>query len=202
MTQASLSALAVSGGFQDPVLGSQDAFRAVMDAFAAPGTIARLAASVEAPAPLAPAAAVFLLTLADADASIFLEGAEAGAAAAWLGFHTGASLVAAPGEAAFALLTLGSDPAGWGRFGIGTDAYPDRAATLILPVECLEGGAPLVLTGPGIETVRTIAPQGLPAGFLAARAGNRALFPRGHDLVLVAGDGLIALPRSTRIAEA
>jgi alpha-D-ribose 1-methylphosphonate 5-triphosphate synthase subunit PhnH len=202
MTQVSLSALAVSGGFRDPVLDSQSAFRAVMDAFAAPGTIARLAAPVEAPAPLSPAAAVLLLTLADADAPIILDETQGGAAAAWLGFHTGAAILAAPGEAAFALLGPGSDPAGWSRFAIGTDAYPDRAATLILPVESLEGGPPLALAGPGIETMRLIAPRGLPAGFLAARAANRALFPRGHDLVLVAGDGLIALPRTTRIAEA
>lgn len=203
MTRTHFAADAVAGGFSDPVLDAQSAFRRIMNAFAEPGTTARLDMLVQAPAALPPAAAILLLTLADADAPIFLEGAPALAdAAAWLAFHTGARVDAEPGEASFALLTEGSDPAGWDALPIGTDAYPDRAATLILPVEALEGGAPLTLTGPGIETVRTIAPVGLPAGFLEARVRNAALFPRGHDLVLVAGDALIALPRTTKLREA
>ncbi len=203
MRNAPLSAALVSGGFADPVYQSQDAFRQIMDAFAAPGTIASLPHPVEAPAPLPPAAAVLLLTLADADAPIFLDASMAsGAAAGWLGFHTGADITPVPRDAAFALLAEGSDPAGWARFALGTDSYPDRAATLILPVESLEGGAPLSLAGPGIETTRLLAPRGLPAGFLAARAANAALFPRGHDLVLVCGSRLVALPRTTLIREA
>ena len=185
MTQVPFAAAAVSGGFPDP------------------GTVARLDMPVDAPAAIPAAAAILLLTLADADAPIRLEGADAlPEASAWLAFHTGARTDAAPGEASFALLTENSDPAGWQVLPIGTDAYPDRAATLILPVDALEGGAPLTLTGPGIETTRTIAPVGLPAGFLEARARNAALFPRGHDLVLVAGDALIALPRTTKLREA
>ncbi len=203
MTQVHFAAAAVAGGFSDPVLDAQSAFRRIMNAFAEPGTLARLDMSVQAPAALPPAAAILLLTLADADAPIFLEGAAALAeASAWLAFHTGARVDAARGEASFALLTENSDPGGWDALPIGTDSYPDRAATLILPVQALEGGAPLTLTGPGIETVRTIAPLGLPAGFLEARARNAALFPRGHDLVLVAGDALIALPRTTKLREA
>ena len=72
---------------------------------------------------------------------------------------------------------------------------------MLLPVRSLAGGGPLVLTGPGIETSRPIAPAGLPAGFVAAREANRARFPLGHDLVLVCGTALIALPRTTAIRE-
>lgn len=195
-----LSTQTVSGGFFDPVLGAQDAFRRIMTAFAEPGTIATLPHPVEAPAPLVPAAAVLLLTLADADAPVFLDPALAGGAVpGWLGFHTGAEITQEPEGASFAVLGEGSDPAGWARFSLGTDSYPDRAATLILPVASLEGGAPLTLTGPGIETTRQLGPRGLPEGFLAARAANAALFPRGHDLVLVCGEELVALPRTTRI---
>jgi alpha-D-ribose 1-methylphosphonate 5-triphosphate synthase subunit PhnH len=40
----------------------------------------------------------------------------------------------------------------------------------------------------------------LPDGFVAARADNRALFPRGVDVLMVAGSDLVALPRSTVVA--
>ena len=99
------------------------------------------------------------------------------------------------------MLTESHDPAAWTRFALGTPDYPDRSATLLLPVLSLTNGAPLALTGPGIETDRTIAPAGLPAGFLPVMAQNHAGFPLGFDLVLVAGEDALALPRTTRIRE-
>lgn len=199
---AALSTTAVSGGFADPVLGSQAAFRRIMGAFAEPGTTIDLDAFVSAPSPLTPAIATFLATLADADAPVFLETDDAAEAAAWIAFQTGAAVLDDPADAAFAVLSPMSDPKRWQRFSLGTDVYPDRSATLILPVEALEGGASLSLSGPGIETTRRIAPLGLPAGFIAERAANRALFPRGHDLVLAAGAHCLMLPRTTRVEEA
>jgi alpha-D-ribose 1-methylphosphonate 5-triphosphate synthase subunit PhnH len=43
--------------------------------------------------------------------------------------------------------------------------------------------------------------DGLPHDFAARWAANRALFPRGVDLVLCADDTLVALPRTTQISE-
>lgn len=197
-----LSPSIVSGGFADPTLGSQAAFRRIMDAFANPGTIADLGGFVSAPAPLKPAAAALIATLADADAPVFLDGLGLDDAARWISFQTGAAVVADPADAAFALLSPGSASDGWSRFALGTDAYPDRSTTLILPVDAFEGGLGLRLTGPGIETSLRVAPRGLPEDFLSARAANAALFPRGHDLVLVCGERCLALPRTTRIVEA
>lgn len=195
-----LSTIAVTGGFRNPVMDAQRVFRAVMDAFAAPGTIGNLGALVEAPSRIQPAAAALLAALSDDDAPVFLEAADP-QLAAWLAFQTGAAVTGEPDDAAFAVLAPGSDPAGWSRFPLGTHRDPDRGTTLVLPVDGLKGGAPLRLRGPGIERERIVAPLGLPAGFRAARAANHALFPRGHDLVLVCGTELMALPRTTRIEE-
>lgn len=198
---ATFSTASVSGGFRNPVFDAQAAFRRIMRAFAEPGTTVDLGGLVEPPAALSPAAAALVAALADADAPVLLDAPDTGEAAAWIAFQTGAAIAAEPARAVFVVLASGSDPESWSRFPVGTDAYPDRSATLLLPVEVLEGGAPLSLTGPGIETTRTVAPLGLPDDFLAARAANAALYPRGHDLVLVAGERLIALPRTTRIQE-
>ena len=189
----------VRGGLTDPVFGSQAVFRATMDAFAAPGTIVDFGRAVDAPPPLVPAAAALMATLADGDTPIWLAD-PTGPAARWLRFQTGAPLTEDPARATFALLAEGDG--GFERFAIGTPDDPDRSATLLLPVRALTGGAPLRLTGPGIETERLIAPAGPPAGLLGVMAANRALFPRGFDLVLVHGTAALALPRTTRVREA
>jgi alpha-D-ribose 1-methylphosphonate 5-triphosphate synthase subunit PhnH len=87
-------------------------------------------------------------------------------------------------------------------FDQGTDLYPDRSTTLALAIQSISGGPNLTLTGPGIDGSITIAPQGLPADFLAQWTENGAQFPRGIDLLLVADGQLIGLPRTTRIKEA
>jgi alpha-D-ribose 1-methylphosphonate 5-triphosphate synthase subunit PhnH len=197
----STSNTAYEGGLADPVFGSQSIFRHVMDAFAHPGRIVDLGGLATAPAPLASASASFLAALADFDTPVWFEG-EAEQAAAWLAFNTGAPVAAQASDAAFAVLAPRSPLDGWSRFPIGTSSYPDRSATLLLPVESLAGGSSLQLSGPGIETSETIAPTGLPHGFVAGMAANRALFPLGFDVLLICGTHAIALPRTTRITEA
>ena len=197
------AAAAVEGGFVDPVFDAQAIFRSLMQALAEPGTVADLGPRVTAPASLVPAAAAILATLADGDTPVWLPeptGADE-AAALWLRFQTGAPITTDPALAVFAVLPQGHDPAAWTRFALGTPAYPDRSATLLLPVPSLAGGDALVLTGPGIETDRTIAPVGLPAGFVPALDENHSRFPLGFDLVLVSGAAALALPRTTRIRE-
>jgi len=44
------------------------------------------------------------------------------------------------------------------------------------------------------------AAEPLPSDFVDRLQANRELFPRGIDLVLVAGEQVAALPRSTRVA--
>ncbi len=192
---------AVEGGFVDPVFDAQAIFRSLMNALGEPGTVAEFGSRVMAPASLVPAAATILAALADGDTPVWLPdptGADE-AAAQWLRFQTGAPIATDSATATFAVLPQGQDPASWTRFPLGTAAYPDRSATLLLAVRSLAGGAPLLLTGPGIETQRLIAPAGLPAGFLPAMAANQAGFPLGFDVVLVFGTRALALPRTTRI---
>jgi alpha-D-ribose 1-methylphosphonate 5-triphosphate synthase subunit PhnH len=86
-------------------------------------------------------------------------------------------------------------------FAQGSDAYPDRSATLIVQVESFTGAA-LALSGPGIDGSTTLAASPLPADFAAQLAANRALFPRGVDVILCASGEVAALPRSVRLKEA
>jgi alpha-D-ribose 1-methylphosphonate 5-triphosphate synthase subunit PhnH len=182
-------------GFAEPVLEAQRCFRAVLEAMARPGRVQVVPALPEAPAPLAPAAAAVLLTLADADTPIWLDAGEA--AAAWLRFHAGCPITAHPAEAAF--LLAGAKPPALRDLALGTEEEPHRSATLVLQVAELAEDAGWRLTGPGIEHEHRLLAEGLPASFMAEWAANHALFPRGVDVILCAGDRLAALPRTTRL---
>jgi alpha-D-ribose 1-methylphosphonate 5-triphosphate synthase subunit PhnH len=195
--------MTLTPGFTDAVFDAQRAFRAVMAALARPGTVEALASDLKPPAPLTPALAAVALTLTDHDTPVWLDARLAAApdVAAFLRFHAGAPIVAEPAAAAFALITdpLAMPPLG--AFAQGTDAYPDRSATLIIRVERFSGTA-LTLSGPGIKGSTAFAASPLPFDFVEQIAANRALFPRGVDLVLCAPQQVAALPRSVRLKEA
>ena len=192
----------LGGGLSDPVFQSQAAFRAIMDAMARPGSVQRLDdADLTPPALLTRGVALAALTLCDHDTPVWLDPALAGApgVAAWLTFHTGAPIVADPAKAAFALVGDAGALPDLAGFAQGTPDYPDRSTTLIVPLAALEGGTPFVLTGPGIDGARTFSPLGLPGDFADRWTLNRALFPRGIDLILCAPGQVGALPRSARL---
>jgi len=181
----------LGGGFADPPLAAARAFRAVLDALARPGRIARLEGAAP-PAPLSPAAGVLLLTLADATTPVHLAPSHATAdLTRWIGFHCGAPLVGAD-AAVFAVGPWdGLDPVG--RYAAGSAEYPDRSATLIVEVAALEP-ANARLTGPGIRGEAWLR---LPDP--AALAANHARYPLGFDLFLTCGDRIAGLPRSTKV---
>jgi len=187
----------LGAGFPDLVLDGQAAFRELLSAMSRPGEIRRLEAGIEAPAGLEPAAAILCLALCDGDTPVWLpEALRLGPAGAYLRFHCGAPLAAAPGEAAFAVLSGAPGEPGLLDFDPGLDRYPDRSATVILQVEALERGPRMRLEGPGIDGFRTVAPAGLPTEFWADWAQNHAGYPLGVDVVLASGRSVLALPRS------
>jgi len=192
--------LAIEGGFADPVLAGQRAFKAVMDALARPGTVQRLPGEANPPAPLPQGLAEIALTLCDHDSPVWLDAgidSQTGVRE-WLGFHTGAPIVAEPAQADFAFVTGKLPPLS--GFALGSDEYPDRSTTIVLSIPSLHGGPALVLRGPGIRSESRIEPVGLGGDFFGQWAENRELFPRGVDLLLVAPEGLVGLPRTVRIS--
>jgi alpha-D-ribose 1-methylphosphonate 5-triphosphate synthase subunit PhnH len=172
-----------------------------MDAMARPGEI-RTLDGIAAPAPLAPAAAALLQCLADYESPVWLDPTCAGvpAIAEWIRFYTGAPIVSEPRDAAFALVADPLALPAFTQFAQGSEEYPDRSTTVIVQVERFAGPA-LVLQGPGIKTIHAFAAEPLPADFSDRLRDNRELFPRGIDLVFVAGDAIAALPRSVRLVE-
>lgn len=187
-------------GFADPVREAQATFKAVMWAISRPGNRMPLATGLKPPAPLTPEMAACVLAVADYETPLWLDAKLAARAEVldFLRFHTGAPILAEPGEARLALI---SDPAALpplSDFAQGTPEYPDRSTTLILAVDDLTD-APFTLEGPGIKHTRRFGAAPLPADFAARWADNRLLFPLGVDLIFTTSGLVSALPRSTRI---
>lgn len=192
---------ALAAGFADPVREAQAVFRSVMMALARPATVRPMAAGLVPPAPLTPELAAVALALADHEAPLWLDAALAAEPAVvdFLRFHTGARIVTAPAEAAFALV---ADPAGMpelAAFGLGSDEYPDRSTTIVIAVGALAAGAGLAFEGPGIKGRAAVSFAPMPAAFAEHWRANRALFPRGVDVVLTAPGGVAGLPRSATL---
>lgn len=193
-----------ASGIGGAAFAAQSTFRKVMDAAARPGSMQTIASGGAAPAPLSPAAATIALTLFDHDTPVWMDAplAASQALASWLKFQTGCPIVGDPGQCAFALVGDVAAMPPFEAFALGTPDYPDRSTTLILQVATLSGGPELTLSGPGIRGTAGLRAGALPEDFVARHAANRALFPRGVDLLLVAGHDVAALPRTTLIAGA
>lgn len=179
-------------GFADPVADAQACFRIIMDAMARPGRV-RFVVGATAPAPLCDAAAAVLLTLLDHETPLWLD-PEAEAARQWITFHTGA-----PVGASFAMAMSLPD---LNEFPAGTDEMPETSATIVVQVASLTAGRAYSLEGPGLRTPAVVRIAGLPDDFASIWKRNHALFPRGIDLILCAGNTLTALPRSVSVKEA
>ena len=195
---------ALEGGFADPVLNAQSAFRTIMDAMARPAKALAMEPLSAPPAPLGSTAGTVACALIDAETSFWLDPTLDAheALRAWLVFHTGAGASAKMKDAQFALI---GDPATMpplDRFAQGSQDYPDQSATLILQLESLSGGTPLTFEGPGVKTRNTLAPSGLPADFVPQWQANTKRFPLGVDLILTAPDAIACLPRTARLVEA
>jgi alpha-D-ribose 1-methylphosphonate 5-triphosphate synthase subunit PhnH len=188
-------------GFADKVLSAQSTFRSVMDAMARPGSVARIVATTGAPAVMMRGTAAIALTLFDHDTPIWLDSmmSETSDVKKWLKFHAGAPVIEDSSICHFALIgDPGALPA-LDRFAFGSNEYPDRSTTLIIQVESLAQGPTFELRGPGIDGTAKVQATIQPLDLFERLAINQSLFPRGIDVVLVAGDSVVAIPRTTRL---
>jgi alpha-D-ribose 1-methylphosphonate 5-triphosphate synthase subunit PhnH len=191
----------LSTGFADGVVSAHSTFRSVMDAMARPGSVQKIVAAVGTPWPLMPGTAAIALTLFDHDTPIWLDQrmSETPEVANWLKFHSGAPVVTDPSICGFAVVVDGGALPDLERFSFGTAEYPDRSTTLILQVESLTHGCEYELRGPGINGAVVLRAKIEPRNLFERLAVNAALFPRGIDVVLVADDAIVAIPRTARL---
>lgn len=192
----------ISPGFRDPVRQSQSMFRAAMNALARPGQILPVEPGFVPPSPLSAPTAALLLTLCDFETPVWLDAALADTASVreFLRFHTGARVVAAPADAAFAVICDALRMPPIAGFSQGISEYPDRSTTLIVGVRNLGAGG-WKLEGPGVREHVRFSAEPLPADFALQVRANRAQFPRGVDIFFTTPTEIAALPRTVTLTE-
>ncbi len=82
---------------------------------------------------------------------------------------------------------------------LGSLENPEHGATVIVRVASFDQGSAWRLTGPGIPSQRRLLVAGVDPCWWHQRSQWNASFPMGVDMVLVAQQGLVALPRTTQI---
>ncbi len=195
--------LARGAGFADPAIDAAQVFRTLLEAMARPGRIQPLPIALAAPPTLGSEAAQLCLTLCDLDTPLWIDPAYASeASAAYLRFHAGCPVVSAIEDAAFLLVAPANVSQALQRCRIGTAEYPDRAATLIVPVDSMSDIGGVRLTGPGIRIEHRLAIMPEPDDFWPALIANHQRFPLGADCFIVAPSQVAGLPRSTMIDQA
>jgi alpha-D-ribose 1-methylphosphonate 5-triphosphate synthase subunit PhnH len=178
---------------------AQQVFRAVLEALARPGTPVALPS--ELPSVLAPAVTP-IVALADSTTGVCVLENTGDRWADAIALATAAPIW--PAE--MARLVVGLRPVSDDEvrgFNRGSARAPEDAALVALGVRDVHGGPHRwTLSGPGVRGTATIAPRGVPAGFVAARADAVAAYPAGIDILLVTDDGrVVGLPRTTTINE-
>jgi alpha-D-ribose 1-methylphosphonate 5-triphosphate synthase subunit PhnH len=188
-------------GFADKVMAAQSTFRSVMDALARPGSVQRIEAASGVPSPMMRGSAAIALTLFDQDTQVWLDATMAASpnVAKWIKFHTSAPVIAGSTACSFAIIADARTLPDFENFSFGTAEYPDRSTTIILQVGSLTEGPAFELRGPGIDGVAVLRATIDIPDWLDRLALNAKLFPRGIDLVLIADDMVVAIPRTTRL---
>lgn len=201
----------ITTAFLDAVHDSQHCFRRLLTALSEPGKLTTLDRCLGF-SPMHSAATQTLLTLADNTTQLWLSSSYASQRNLIenLRFHCGVSIEPAQEKASFAVIAeqdLAEFSWGDATFSPGNEEYPDSSTTVIVELNALSiasestASQVLRLTGPGIKTHVEIDSGSMPTSlmtFLEQRQ-ERYAFPRGIDLLLVSGETLLAIPRTTKI---
>ena len=165
----------------------QRLFRRLLDAFAYPGRLFDAADSGTN------ARLAILATLLDAEVDL-ADPHELVTHEDWLRLM---AAVAAPEQARFVVADAARAPDFTPAFG--SLESPEFGATLVLEVQQLGAGTPLLLTGPGIASQTRLAVQGLHPAWIEQRADWVSAYPLGVDIILCDATHFAALPRTTHI---
>ena len=185
-------------GFQNRVADAEAVFRTALCAMSEPGLPQNLPMA-EGLDSLQAASWAVLQALLDADVKVYLaDSVSTEKVRSNVLFHTGCELTNDKTQADFIVCDLATALTwDWRGLKRGSERSPEHSATLIIQIDALAGEAHSMWQGPGIEHQRDMHTV-LDKNFWLKRAAAMA-FPLGVDVMLVAGQDLIGLPRTTQV---
>lgn len=183
-------------GLANPVHDAQRTYRALLAALAYPGRRYDVDCSLAGPPALGSALAACALTLFDDETAVWLDARARDVAGAWLVSQTACRIARAPREADFAVVCEPSRAPALDAWRQGILEEPETSTTLLVQIDALRGGAPVLLRGPGIATEFALAAAGLPDRFWDEWSTNVRSYPLGVDCFFFDAHGVAGLPRA------
>jgi alpha-D-ribose 1-methylphosphonate 5-triphosphate synthase subunit PhnH len=183
-------------GFDDPELGTQQTFRAMVKALDHPGHFVQIKSKLSVPEVLNPASAALFLTLCNDKTTVWADLNWNFALIEWFQYQCGCSIVTEPCMASLALITNPVAMPPLDQFKMGDDEDPDAAATLIVQVrEMLANNAWNPIRSV-VRQMTTRSPMGMPANFWDQWLQQSERFPLRLDIFLTCDDNLTVMPQS------
>jgi len=183
-------------GFDDPELGTQQTFRAMVKALDHPGHFVQIKSKLSVPEVLNPASAALFLTLCNDKTTVWADLNWNCALIEWFQYQCGCSIVTEPCMASLALITNPVAMPPLDQFKMGDDEDPDAAATLIVQVrEMLANNAWNPIRSV-VRQMTTRSPMGMPANFWDHWLQQFERFPIRLDIFLTCDDNLTVMPQS------
>jgi alpha-D-ribose 1-methylphosphonate 5-triphosphate synthase subunit PhnH len=191
---------------------TQQTFRRILDAMARPGKVQTMTADQQIVAASLGRQAGYLMgiarTLLDVEVTFCIraEMEKENGLAELIPLYTNSA--AAPAATAdFIFMNGADDPAVLKDLYRGSLEFPDRGATVVIAVSYVcserpyesEGGLTLAISGPGVNGERLLYTGGLRRAQVAALNEVNQEFPLGIDLIIIAGDKLACIPRSSAV---
>lgn len=185
-------------GFNDPELGTQQTFRAIVKALDYPGHLVQIKSKLSVPGILNPASAAIFLTLGNDETSVWADLNWNFPLIEWFQYQCGCSIVTEPCMASLALITKPITMPPLDHFRIGDEEQPGTSVTLIVQVGELSVNAVVSAIGPVENKMATRTPMVEPVNLWDHWYQHSNLFSLGVDIFLTCDDILTALPHSIR----
>jgi alpha-D-ribose 1-methylphosphonate 5-triphosphate synthase subunit PhnH len=182
-------------GFDDPALGSQQTFRAILDAMGHPGQLITIRENPCAPDVFNSASAAACLTLLDYETPVWTDIDWRSPAISWLQFVCGSSVVTEPCMANFAIITQPATMPPLDYFRIGRYEYPDKATTIVVQVDDIYPGTDKKYSNIFVNKTARLEIKGVTENFWYQWQQLSSRHPLGIDIFFTCDDVLTVLPK-------
>ena len=185
--------------FDEAAFGSQQTFRAILDAIEHPGRLVTIRQNPYAPDLFNSASAAACLTLLDYETPVWIDIDWRSEAIGWLQFGCGSSVVTEPCMANFAIITKPATMPPLDYFRIGRYEYPEKATTIIVQVDDIIPSADKKYSKTFVDKIPRLELKGVTENFWYQWQQLSGLYPLGIDIFFTCDDVLTALPKIKRI---
>ena len=182
-------------GFDDPELGSQQTFRAMVKALDNPGDLVQIQSKLSVPNALDPASAALFLTLCDDRTTVWADLNWNFPLIDWFQLQCGCDIVTEPCMASLALITKPNTMPPLDHFRIGDNEDPDTSATLIVQVDKLSENTAKNPIRWILNRMSARSLKGVPAHLRNLWSQQSYLPPWSVDIFLTCDDSLAVMPQ-------